>query len=222
VSCAAAELLLVSSMGNDLIALDAKTGKERYRAKTGGPIFSGAHVDNGDALLRLRPTIRLRRRRADGKEQWKNELGGAVLAGPNVAQASSASARPTRRSTASMRPRPVLWTVQGSNMFQSQDRHRRRAILRRRMGQLLPLHRRQERQRAVDLELGKKQRLPNFSAFAPAITAPAVGNGKVFVSTNDGILHGLNISDGSEPGTSTGRRWAIPAPCFQDGRSTPR
>ena len=38
---------------------------------------------------------------------------------------------------------------------------------------------------AWDLILGRKQNLPGFSAYAPSITHPCVGDGNVFVSTGD-------------------------------------
>jgi outer membrane protein assembly factor BamB len=66
--------------------------------------------------------------------------------------------------------------------------------------------------------LRRKQRFDNFSAFAPAITAPAVGNGKVFVSTNDGILHGLNIADGSEAWRVDWKKMGYSSPIFRDGK----
>src|SRR5688500_9249062 len=64
------------------------------------------------------------------------------------------------------------------------------------------------------IPLGRKQRFENFSAFAPAITAPAVGNGKVFVSTNDGILHALNITDGGEVWHVDWKRMGYSSPLF--------
>ncbi len=112
----------------------------------------------------------------------------------------------------------VRWTVQGKNMFQSKtasdgerffvggwDNHFR--CIDAKSGKLL-----------WDLELGRKQRFDNFSAFAPAITAPAVGNGKVFVSTNDGILHGINIADGKEAWQINWKKMGYSSPLFHGGK----
>ena len=68
------------------------------------------------------------------------------------------------------------------------------------------------------IPLGRKQRFANFSAFAPAITAPAVGNGKVFVSTNDGILHALKIENGEEVWQVDWKKMGYSSPLFHEGR----
>jgi outer membrane protein assembly factor BamB len=213
------DLLLVSSMGNDLIALDAANGRERYRVRTGGPVFSACHVDGDTVYLGSADHRVYAVDRATGRSKWTVELGGAVLAGPSVAKGVLCVGTTDTKiygldaATGSRR-----WTVQGKNMFQSKtatdgerffvggwDNHFR--CIDAETGHVV-----------WDLELGRKQRFDNFSAFAPAITAPAVGDGKVFVSTNDGILHALDVADGREAWRVDWKKMGYSSPLFRDGR----
>jgi outer membrane protein assembly factor BamB len=214
------DLLLVSSMGNDLIALDAKTGKERYRVKTGGPIFSCAHVDDsGVAYVGSADHFVYAFDAKTGKEKWKKELGGAVLAGPNVAQGVvCVGTTDTKIYGLHAKSGSVLWTVQGKNMFQSKTATDGTRFFVGGWDNYFRCIDARSGNEVWSLELGKKQRYQNFSAFAPAITAPAVGDGKVFVSTNDGILHGLNISDGSEAWHVDWKKMGYSSPVYRDGR----
>jgi outer membrane protein assembly factor BamB len=213
------DLVLVSSMGNDLIALDAASGRQRYRARSAGPVFSACHVE-GDTVYFGSADHRVYAvDRETGRQRWTVELGGAVLAGPSVARGVLCVGTTDTKiygldaATGSQR-----WTVQGKNMFQSKtatdgerffvggwDNHFR--CIDAETGHVV-----------WDLELGRKQRFDNFSAFAPAITAPAVGDGKVFVSTNDGILHALNIADGTEAWRIDWKKMGYSSPLFRDGR----
>lgn len=214
----AGKLLLVSSMSNDLIALDAATGQQRYRFKTNGPIFTACHVDQGVAYFGSADHFVYAIDVATGKLKWKSELGGAVLAGPSVAQGVvCVGTTDTKIYGLEADSGAQIWTVQGKNMYQSKtatdgerfyvggwDNHFR--CIDAKTGKLV-----------WDLELGRKHR-PDFSAFSPAITAPAVGDTRVFVSTNDGILHGLNLSDGSEAWKIDWKKMGYSSPLFRDGR----
>src|SRR5207244_3648842 len=68
------------------------------------------------------------------------------------------------------------------------------------------------------LPLGRRQGYKNFSQYAPAITSPAVGDGKVFISTNDGILHALRIEDGHELWHFNWLRMGYSSPLYREGR----
>jgi outer membrane protein assembly factor BamB len=142
-----------------------------------------------------------------------------VLAGPNVAQGVlCVGTTDTKIYGLDAATGSVRWTGAGRQHVPVQDRHRRRTLLRRRLGQPLPLHRRQNRQAALGPRARPQAALPNFSAFAPAITSPAVGNGKVFVSTNDGILHGLHVADGTHAWQIDWKKMGYSSPLFRDGK----
>jgi outer membrane protein assembly factor BamB len=66
--------------------------------------------------------------------------------------------------------------------------------------------------------LGRSARSDVFSAFAPAIVTPATGDGKVFISTNDGVLHALKISDGEELWRVDWKRMGYSSPLHVNGK----
>ncbi len=157
------DTLFVSSMGNDVIAINAADGAEKYRVKTGGPIFSACHVDGDTVYFGSADHFVYAVAKADGSVKWKAETGGAVLAGPNVAKGVvCVGTTDTKIYGLDAVTGKVVWTVPGKNMFQSKtatdgerffvggwDNHFR--CIDAASGKLL-----------WDLELGRKQRFDNF------------------------------------------------------------
>ena len=154
-----------------------------------------------------------------GQVKWKHETKGAVLAGPAVAKGVVCiGSCDTNIYGLSVDDGREVWHVKGQNMFQSKaatdgehffvggwDNHFR--CIDATTGKLV-----------WDLKLGRPQSLPGFSAYAPSITNPCVGGAKVFVSTNDGIFHAINISDGSEAWKVDRKNMGYSSPCFHNGK----
>ena len=153
-----------------------------------------------------------------GQQRWKQKTGAAVLGGPAVAKGVvCVGSCDTTIYGLSVEDGREVWKVQGGNMFQSKaatdgehffvggwDNHFRCIDTK---GAI-----------AWDLELGKKQALRGFSAFAPAITHPCVGGGKVFVSTNDGVFHAIDIASGKEAWKVDRKNMGYSSPCYHDGK----
>ena len=208
----------VTSMGNDLVALNSSDGKEAFRVKTGGPVFSSPEVVDGVVYFGSADHFVYAADAKTGQVRWKRETKGAVLAGPAVAKGVVCiGSCDTNIYGLSVEDGRVLWRVKGENMFQSKaatddqhffvggwDNHFR--CIDATTGDV-----------TWDLALGKRgSKL--FSAFAPAITHPCVGDGKVFVSTNDGILHAISIESGKEIWKVDRQRMGYSSPCFQKGK----
>ena len=211
--------LYVTSMGNDLVALNAGDGKEIFRAKTGAPIFSSPEVADGVVYFGSADHFVYAVDATSGEIKWKHETGGAVLAGPAVTKGVVCIGSCDKNIYGlSVSDGHEIWHVAGENMFQSKaatdgehffvggwDNHFR--CINAAEGKL-----------AWDLTLGKRQPLPGFSAYAPSITNPCVGGGKVFVSTNDGVFHAINIADGREAWRVDRKNMGYSSPCFHDGK----
>ena len=213
------DLLYVSSMANAFVGLKAADGNEKFRVNVNGPVFSAACVDAGRAYFGCADHNVYCVDARSGEPKWQAPTGGAVLAGPAVAQGIvCVGSTDTKIYGLDPATGAVMWTVQGGNMFQSQaatdgarffvggwDNHFR--CIDAKEGQVV-----------WDIELGRKTAAKNFSPYAPAITAPAVGDGKVFVSTNDGILHALQIDDGKEVWHIDWKKMGYSSPLFHEGR----
>lgn len=207
------------SMGNDLVCLDANSGKESFRVKTAGPIFSSPDVTGGVVYFGSADHQIYAADASTGSIKWKSETAGAVLAGPAVAKGVvCVGSTDTKIYGLEAASGKIRWTVPGGNMFQSKtatdgtnffvggwDNHFR--CIDAESGKL-----------KWDLVLGRKQAGVNFSAYAPAITSPTVGGGNVYVDTNDGILHALSVADGSEKWRVDWKRMGYSSPLYHDGK----
>lgn len=187
--------LYVTTMGNDLIALNAATGHEQWRFQTGGPVFSTPHIapvgtasivyfGSADHFVYAVNAI-------TGKLIWKTTTGGAVFASaataPGVVCIASVDTKIYGLDAADGR---ILWTAQGAGMYQSQ------AVT---DGERFFVGGWDNYFRALDVKTGHElwqQKFGRAFYFAPAIGSPTVGEGKVYVTSNDGYLHAMDAISG--------------------------
>src|SRR5262249_15417524 len=114
------DLLYVTTMGGDLVALSSKDHQGKFRMKTGGPIFSTIHLDNGTAFFGSADHCVYAVNASNGELKWKKEVGGAVLAGPAVAKGVVCVGSVDKNIYGlDASDGKILWKVQGQNMFQS-------------------------------------------------------------------------------------------------------
>ncbi|HWP39341.1 MAG TPA: PQQ-binding-like beta-propeller repeat protein, partial [Tepidisphaeraceae bacterium] len=212
-------IVYVPSMGNDLVALDSTSGREIFRVRTADSVYSCPHVQDGVVYFGSADHHVYAADARTGAIRWKTKTGGAVLAGPNVAQGVvCVGSTDTKIYGLDARDGSIRWTVQGRNMYQSKTGTD---------GQRFFVGGWDNRFRCIDatsgqelwaLKLGKSARSDVFSAYAPAIASPAVGDGKVFVSTNDGILHAIQVSSGEELWRIDWAKMGYSSPLYDRGR----
>ncbi len=219
------DMLFVATMGNDFVALDASNGHERWRVKTGGPIFSMGQIvrssstGEGTIFFGSADHYVYAIDEKSGHQKWKSETGGAVLAGPAYAKGVvCVGTTDTKIYGLNARDGSIKWTVPGKNMYQARTGTDGERFF---VGGWDNMFRCIDAASGNELwakRLGKSARSDVFSAYAPAITTPAVGNGRVYISTNDGVLHALNISDGSEVWRVDWKRMGYSSPLHVDGK----
>lgn len=213
------ELLYLPSMGGDLVALRAENGAEVFRVRTEGPVYATPHVENGVVYFTSADHHIYAADAKTGALKWKTRTGGAVLGGAALAQGVvCAGSVDTKIYGVDAATGEIRWTVDGNNMYQSKPATD---------GTHFFVGGWDNRFRCIDaatgkekwaLKLGKSARNDSFSAFSPAITSPAIGEGLVFISTNDGILHALRIEDGSEAWRIDWQKMGYSSPLYHDGR----
>lgn len=212
--------LYVSSMGNSLLSLDPQSGKERWRFKTEAFNFSTPDVTGGVVYFGSADHCVYAVDAATGEMKWKARTEGAVLAGPAVAKGTVCAASCDRTIYGlDAATGKVKWTVRTGGMTQSKAATD---------GTLFFVGTWDNQFRAIDAESGRvvwshkfgKSSKGAFSFyFAPAIGSPTVAEGKVFISSNDGLLHAVEIATGklaweSEKSYSLG----YSSPLYHDGR----
>jgi outer membrane protein assembly factor BamB len=208
----------VPSMGNALVALDAKTGQEKWRFPTKDVVFSAPLVADGTVYFGSADHFIYAVDAATGKQRWKKETQGAVFAGAATAQGIVCIASVDRTIYGlDAKSGKVVWTAQGENMYQSQAATD---------GERFFVGGWDNWFRCLDAKTGKelwKQKFGKSKAgafsfyYAPAIGSPTVGGGRVYVTSNDGLLHAMDTATGNVlfeiPGPSLG----YSGPLLHDG-----
>lgn len=211
--------LYVSTMGGDLVALDPNNGNEKWRLKTGGPVFSTPHLDNGVVYIGSEDGQVYAADADTGSVRWKTKTGGAVLGSAATAQGVVCIGSVDAKIYGlDQKTGEVLWTVPAENMTQTKAATDGENFF---VGSWDNTFRCINAKTGAErwaLRLGKRQRNWTFSAFSPAITSPTVGGRTVFVSTNDGILHAIDIPSGKEIWAIDWERMGYSSPLFHDGR----
>ncbi|MFT3787790.1 MAG: PQQ-binding-like beta-propeller repeat protein [Tepidisphaeraceae bacterium] len=211
--------LYVTTMAGELACIDAATGAVTWTFKAHDSIFSAPCVDGGTVYVGSADHFVYAINSVDGTVKWKQETGAAVIGGASVARGVVCiGSADTKIYGLSATDGTVLWTVQGANLFQASSATD---------GQRFFVGGWDNYFRAIDAGTGKEvwskplgreqKMLPNFSAFAPAITTPAVGQNLVFISTNDGKLHALRTMNGDEVWTIDRQKMGYSSPCFANG-----
>ena len=214
--------LFVTTMGGECIAMDPATGKIRWRFATEGPAFSTPEVSDGVVYFGSADHHVYALDATTGQVKWKYKTEGAIFAGPAVAAGMVVVPSVDLKIyglDASTGERK--WTLPVDGMVQSKCATD---------GQLVFIGDWANTLRAIDAAAGrevwqvKMGRAPSGSIatpYSPAISAPAVGDGKVYVATNDGVLHAIDARTGKiawewwEKGKN---RLGYSGPLFHSGR----
>jgi outer membrane protein assembly factor BamB len=213
------DALYVTTMGNDLVMLDPASGKERWRFAAEDAIFSTPVIDNGIVYFGAADHFIYAIDAQTHQPKWKFKTQGAVLAGPAVAQGICCVGSVDQNiygldaATGDLR-----WTVKGGNMYQSNTATD---------GQHFFVGGWDNTFRAIDAasgkvtwekKIGKDKNGKIQFYYSPAISSPAVGDGKVFVTTNDGILHAFDTNTGDTAWEFDGKKVGYSSPLYHDGR----
>ncbi|MBC8139611.1 MAG: PQQ-binding-like beta-propeller repeat protein, partial [Fibrella sp.] len=184
-------LLYVPTMGGSLYALDAASGKTRWQFASGGALFSVPLVESGTVYVGSGDHFVYALDAATGKQRWKYETGGSVLAGAakagNVVCITS-----TDRTVYGLDATTgtVLWKQPVGSLYQSA------AIT---DGTRFYLGGWDNQFRCFDAQTGTPVWANKFGRsfyYSPAIGSPTLGDGKVYVTSNDGLLHAMDAETG--------------------------
>jgi len=218
----AGDALYVTSMGNDLAVLDPATGKESWRVPTDGSIFATPEVADGVVYFGSADHHIYAVDAATREVKWKHKTGGAVLAGLAVAQGVVCAASVDKTiygldaATGEQK-----WTAKGENMFQSKVATD---------GQRFFVGGWDNTFRCLDVTTGTEFWSHRFGKdaksgkimfyYAPAISSPAVDRDaqRVYVTSNDGVLHAVQTTTGNIAWEYDGKKLGYAGPLVRGGR----
>ncbi|MBC8104447.1 MAG: PQQ-binding-like beta-propeller repeat protein [Cytophagales bacterium] len=184
-------LVYVPTMGGSLYALDSATGRTRWQFKTGGALFSVPLVDSGTVYVGSGDHFIYALDAITGKLRWKRETGGSVLAGAARAGEVVCIASTDRKIYGlEAATGTVRWTQGVESLYQSA------AIT---DGTRFYLGGWDNKFRCLDARTGTPIWTNTFGRsfyYSPAIGSPTLGDGRVFVTSNDGLLHAMDAVTG--------------------------
>lgn len=194
------DTLYVPTMGGDLAALRAQNGTLLWRFHTDGAIFSAPFVQNGTVYFGSADHNVYALNAETGKPLWKTPTGGAVFGGASGAKDVICIGSTDKKIYGmDAKTGKIVWTMQGGGMYQSQSATDGVRFF---VGGWDNAFRALDAQSGADLW---KHTFGKSFYYSPAIGSPAVDNGTVLVSSNDGVLHAMNAADGTI-------LWEVPGP----------
>jgi outer membrane protein assembly factor BamB len=209
----AGKTVYVPTMGGVLYALDTTSGKTQWQFKSGGALFSVPLVDNGVVYVGSGDHFIYALDARTGKQRWKRETGGSVLAGAakagDVVCITSTDRKVYGLDAATG---TVRWIQRVDSLYQSA------AIT---DGSRFYLGGWDNKFRCLDAKTGTPLWTNTFGRsfyYAPAIGSPTMGDGKVFVTSNDGLLHAMDAVSGKVLWETEAMSLGYSGPLFQKGK----
>ena len=205
--------IYVPTMGGALFALDAASGKTRWQFKSGGALFSVPLVDSGVVYIGSGDHFIYALDARTGKQLWKRETGGSVLAGAAKA-GDVVCITSTDRKIYGLEAKSgaVRWTQPVDSLYQSA------AIT---DGIRFYLGGWDNKFRCLDAKTGAPVWTNTFGRsfyYAPAIGSPTLGDGKVFVTSNDGLLHAMDAVSGKVLWETRAMSLGYSGPLYRNGK----
>ena len=205
--------LYVTTMAGQLVALRADDGQIKWAVDTGGPVFSSPCVGGGVIYFGSTDHFVYAVDGRSGRVKWKRPTGGGIFAGPAVGQ--GVVCIPSVDMTIyglEVKTGEILWKTACQGMCQSRVASD---------GQRFYLGGWDNYLRCLDARTGRQiwtKKLGKSMYFAPAIASPVIGGDKVFVTTNDGVLHALSRWDGEILWEFDNFSVGYSSPLYREGR----
>jgi outer membrane protein assembly factor BamB len=205
--------LFVSTMGGDVVCLNPQSGAEKWRFKTGGAVFSTPLVIEETVYFGSADYFVYALNARDGALKWRTKTGGAVFAGAALAQGILCIASVDKKIYGlDATTGQIRWTAPVEGMVQSQAATD---------GTRFFVGGWDNYFRAIEATTGRelwKNKFGRAFYFSPAIGSPTVREGRVFVSSNDGVLHAMNAETGQLLWEVNGLALGYSGPLLRDGK----
>ncbi len=213
-----AATVYVGSFDGNAYAMDAKTGRLKWKRATSGSIYSSPTIE-GDALFigSMDHHLYCLDRRT-GRLRWRYDTGAPIFATAAVSDGIVCVGGNGAIHGVSVATGRRAWSVPTGSFFQSRAAASDGMFVLGGWDNAVYAIRTTTGTVAWKREMGRTQggkgRLSFY--YSPAIASPSISNGRVFICTNDGLLHCMRLSDGEE-------LWAVRAPAGSDtfGYSSP-
>lgn len=210
--------LFVSTMGGNLVAIDPATGQARWTFAAKDSIFSTPEVRDGTVYFGSADHYIYAVDAASGREKWKFEAKAGVLAGPAAAQGVVATTSTDKTIYGlDVETGKVKWTVPVDGMYQSKAATDGTKFYLGGWDNSIRAIDAATGKQVWDIKVGKTAKGVILFPYSPAISSPAVGDGKVFITSNDGVLHAVDATDGKILWEINQNNLGYSSPLYHDG-----
>ncbi len=208
-------VVYISSFDGVLYAVDAATGKLRWRTPIGGSLAAAPTVSDEWIVVGSTSGAVARLRRADGRLVWRTQLPPPVFATAGVSDGVVCTAAGDGAIYGlSLEDGRVMWSHPTEMFVQSRIASAQGLFL---VGcwdnHLYALE-------ARTGALRWKQKFGRSFYYAPAIGSPTTDGGRVIVPSNDATLHAVRVADGAilwQMNSERGNSFGYPSPLLLDG-----
>ncbi len=209
------DTVYVSSFDGNLYALNAATGRLRWKAPIGGTLVAAPAVTEDVVVVGSTSGVLVCLRRADGRPLWRAQLPPPIFASAGMNGEVVCTAGGDGKIVGfSLRDGRRLWDFQTGMFVQSRIVAVRDMFI----AGCWDNH-----VYALDARSGTlrwKQRFGRSFYYAPAIASPATDGVRVVVPSNDGVLHAMRVGTGEvtwETASAQGNSFGYPSPLISDG-----
>lgn len=214
-----------------LYAVDAATGKERWRFKTGGAVHSSPAVAQGVVFFTSRDGSLYAVDAAKGKQIWKHQMGPELayangfdyyLSSPTIAGATLfVGGGDGNLYAIDIRTRNVVWKYSAGSRIRSTPAVDGNAVFVGTMdGYLLAIDRQKGSLLWKFATLGSTLKIEDFGYDRSAlVSSPSVANGVVTVGCRDGFLYAVDAATGKQKWSNNHEiSWVLSTPAVDEGK----
>lgn len=202
----------VSSLDKCVYAFDASNGNRKWRRETGGGLFGSPCVADGVVYVGSMDGFLYAMEAANGRIVWRADTGSPLFATPAVSGKVVCIGANGRIAGFDRATGREAWTVKTRGFYQSRAAEANGVFYLGGWGNAV---------HAIDaatgavrwtVEMGRSNGGRGGISFyySPAITSPVIGGQRLFICTNDGVLHAMDAATGTEA-------WTARAPANSDG-----
>jgi outer membrane protein assembly factor BamB len=212
------DLVYVTSLDGKVYAFDARTGKRRFSTATKSPIYASPVMADGVLYVGSMDHGFYAFDARTGRQRWRYDAGTPLFATAAVSNGVVCFGANKKIVGLDAATGKEKWTQEAGNFFQSRAAAADGVFYLGGWDNTLYALDAATGTPKWKAQMGRAQAGEGALAFyySPAIASPTVAEGRVFICTNDGILHAVNAATGKDD-------WAIHAPTGGDsfGYSSP-
>jgi outer membrane protein assembly factor BamB len=220
----AGDTLYATSFDGKVHAINAKTGDRRWTASTRAGIYASPIIEDGTLYVGSTDHWFYAFDAGSGRQIWKYDSGAPIFATAAVSSGTVCFGANKKIVGLDVATGKERWTQEAGGFFQSRAASADGVFFLGGWDNTLYALDAASGAPKWKTKMGRAQggRGPISFYYAPAIASPAVGAGRIYVCTNDGVLHAVNARTGQDDWTARapqgGDTFGYSSPLFANGR----